>query len=231
MPNLARVVRLLKKEQDRLAKELRGIGAALAAFAKAYVKGTGSRKLSASARARIAASQRARRAKFRATAKVVPMGGKADAIGSCAKKDRCGTKSAMGKGEGRKENGLIFFSSILDPKAAQRDLLKARNMEMVSSVGFESVRPRNYNNFRRSRRHVIPCFRCKATRTARKTARDGMTSFSLGITPNLGTAERCVKGLGKVLQEPERLQVLFGVVVIAPARLTFWRMMPLETEK
>jgi hypothetical protein len=76
MPNLARVVRLLKKEQDRLAKELRGIGAALAAFAKAYVKGTGSRKLSASARARIAASQRARRAKFRATAKVVPMGGK-----------------------------------------------------------------------------------------------------------------------------------------------------------
>jgi hypothetical protein len=60
MPNLARVVRLLKKEQDRLAKELRGIGAALAAFGKAYVKGTGSRKLSASARARIAASQRAR---------------------------------------------------------------------------------------------------------------------------------------------------------------------------
>jgi hypothetical protein len=102
---------------------------------------------------------------------------------------------------------------------------------MVSSVGFESVRPRNYHNLRRSRRHVIPCFRCKATRTARKTARDGMTSFSLGITPNLGTAERCVKGLGKVLQEPERLQVLFGVVVIAPARLTFWRMMPLETEK
>jgi hypothetical protein len=65
MDNLTGVVRLLKKEQDRLTKELRGIGAALAAFGKVYGKGAGTRKLSASARARIAAAQRARWAKVR----------------------------------------------------------------------------------------------------------------------------------------------------------------------
>jgi len=59
MSNLAGAVGLLKKEQELLAKELRGIGAALAAFGQAYVKGTGTRKLSTSARARITAAQRA----------------------------------------------------------------------------------------------------------------------------------------------------------------------------
>jgi len=74
MPNLAGVVRLLKKEQDRLTKELHGITAALAAFGQAYVKGTGRRKLSAAARARIAAAQKARWAKVRAKA------GKSDTV-------------------------------------------------------------------------------------------------------------------------------------------------------
>jgi hypothetical protein len=72
MDNLSGVVRLLKKEQGRLTRELRGIGAALAAFGHAYGKGTGTKKLSASARARISAAQRARWAKVRKTAKVVP---------------------------------------------------------------------------------------------------------------------------------------------------------------
>jgi hypothetical protein len=80
MDNLARIVRLLKKEQDRLTKELREIGAALAAFGETYGKGTGSRRLSAAARARIAAAQRARWAKVREKsgrqAKVVPIRGK-----------------------------------------------------------------------------------------------------------------------------------------------------------
>ncbi|SRR6266567_2452235 len=80
MSNLTGVVRLLKKEQDRLSRELRGIGAALGAFGHAYGKGTGARKPSASARARIAAAQKARWAKFRQTAgapaKVVPIRGK-----------------------------------------------------------------------------------------------------------------------------------------------------------
>ena len=78
MANLAGVVQLLKKEQDRLTKELHGISAALAAFGKTYGKRTGTRgRLSAAARARIAAAQRARWAKVRANAvaqqKVVPI--------------------------------------------------------------------------------------------------------------------------------------------------------------
>src|ERR1700758_3336306 len=76
MSNLTGVVRLLKKERDRLTGELRAIGAALAAFGHAYGKGTGTRKLSAAARARIAAAQRARWAKFRGTAKAGPVRGK-----------------------------------------------------------------------------------------------------------------------------------------------------------
>jgi hypothetical protein len=73
MNNLAGVVRLLRKEQDRLTKELRGIGAALAAFGNTYGRRTGTRNMSASARARIAAAQRARWARVRETAKVVPI--------------------------------------------------------------------------------------------------------------------------------------------------------------
>jgi len=80
MDNLNGIVRLLKKEQDRLTTELRGIGAALAAFGHTYAKGTGTRKLSAAARARIAAAQRARWAKFHKAAgvqaKAVPVPGK-----------------------------------------------------------------------------------------------------------------------------------------------------------
>jgi hypothetical protein len=81
MTNLAGVVRLLKKEQDRLTKELRGIGAALAAFGRAYGRETATRKLSKSDRARIAAAQKARWAKFRESkggqqSKVVPIRGK-----------------------------------------------------------------------------------------------------------------------------------------------------------
>ena len=76
MNNVTGLVRLLKKEQERLTKELRGIGAALAAFGEAYRKGTGTRKVSASARARMAAAQKARWAKARETAKVVPIRGK-----------------------------------------------------------------------------------------------------------------------------------------------------------
>jgi len=76
MSNLSGVVQLLEQERDRLANELRRIGAALAALGSASGKGTGRRKMSAAGRARIAAAQRARWAKVRATAKVVPIRGK-----------------------------------------------------------------------------------------------------------------------------------------------------------
>jgi len=68
MANLAGVVQLLRKEHGRLTKELHGVRAALAAFGSAYGKRTGTRgRLSVAARARIAAAQRARWAKVRAS--------------------------------------------------------------------------------------------------------------------------------------------------------------------
>ena len=90
MSNLAGVVRLLKREQDRLTKELRGIGAALAAFGKTYGKVTVTRRLSASARERIAAAQRARWAKVREKAdaqnKTAPIRGKRTLSAAARKK-------------------------------------------------------------------------------------------------------------------------------------------------
>jgi hypothetical protein len=69
---LTNIVRQLKKERDRLEKQLQGLNAAISAFVGAYkgTKATGKRrKLSAKARARIAAAQRARWAKVRAAKK------------------------------------------------------------------------------------------------------------------------------------------------------------------
>jgi hypothetical protein len=65
MSNLAGVVQQLKKEHDRLTKEIKGVAAALAAFGAAYGKRTGTRRISAAGRARIAVAQRARWAKIR----------------------------------------------------------------------------------------------------------------------------------------------------------------------
>jgi hypothetical protein len=67
MTNLRGVVQMLKKEHDRLSKEMKAIGAALSAFGTAYGNGTAPRgRMSAAGRARIAAAQRARWAKVRA---------------------------------------------------------------------------------------------------------------------------------------------------------------------
>jgi hypothetical protein len=68
MTNLDTVVQILKSEQNRLTRELQGIGAALAAFGSAYGKQTRrGNRMSAAGRARIAAAQRARWAKVKAT--------------------------------------------------------------------------------------------------------------------------------------------------------------------
>jgi hypothetical protein len=77
MTNLDGVVRMLKRQQDRLSNEMKAVGAALSAFGAAYGKGTKLRhRMSASGRARIAAAQRARWAKEKAKsgkAKVAPI--------------------------------------------------------------------------------------------------------------------------------------------------------------
>jgi len=71
--NLASLVKGLRKERDRVEQQLSGLNAALAAFAGVY-RGTAKpgrkrRKMSAKARAKIAAAQRARWAKVRAKKK------------------------------------------------------------------------------------------------------------------------------------------------------------------
>jgi hypothetical protein len=107
MDNLAGVVRLLKKEQDRLTKELRGIGAALAAFGKVYGKGAGTRKLSASARARIAAAQRARWARVRenkaAQVKAVPIPRKRTLSAAARKKIAAAQRARWARVKARKK--------------------------------------------------------------------------------------------------------------------------------
>jgi hypothetical protein len=61
MTNMTDVVRILKKEHDRLKKEVNAIAAALSAFGASYGKQNGTRGgISAAGRARIAAAQRAR---------------------------------------------------------------------------------------------------------------------------------------------------------------------------
>jgi len=69
MTNLGGVVQMLKKEHDRLSKEMDAIRAALSAFGAAYSRGTARRgQISAAGKARIAAAQRARWAKVKAGA-------------------------------------------------------------------------------------------------------------------------------------------------------------------
>jgi len=72
MPNVSSIGKQLKQERDRVAKQLSGLEAALTAFANVYSNGQPSRKrrkMSAKSRAKIAAAQRARWAKFRKAAK------------------------------------------------------------------------------------------------------------------------------------------------------------------
>jgi len=65
--DIAIVVQQLRKERNRAAQELERLNAALAALnANSYGKRTGGGTLSAAARAKIAAAQRARWAKVRA---------------------------------------------------------------------------------------------------------------------------------------------------------------------
>jgi len=67
MTNLSGVVRILKKEHDRLTKELSAIAAALSAFGATYGEQNGTRgSISAAGKARIAAAQRARWARVKA---------------------------------------------------------------------------------------------------------------------------------------------------------------------
>jgi hypothetical protein len=80
MSDLSGIIRLLKQEQERVSRELRGITAALAVFGTTYARVTRPRKLSAAARARIADAQRKRWAKTRKSATPRPV--KVQAVGA-----------------------------------------------------------------------------------------------------------------------------------------------------
>ena len=72
MVNLSSIMKQLKKERDRVERQLSGLNAALTAFAGVYGgnKPDGKRrKMSAMSRAKIAAAQRRRWAKYRKSAK------------------------------------------------------------------------------------------------------------------------------------------------------------------
>jgi hypothetical protein len=71
MSNLSGIVKQLKKERDRVERELSGLNAALAAFVNVYAGSKPKRKVSARSRAKMAAAQRARWAK-RASGKAKP---------------------------------------------------------------------------------------------------------------------------------------------------------------
>jgi len=67
------IIAALKSEKDKVTRQLNGLNAALAAFAGTYKIGSSRprRKMSAAARARISAAQKARWAKLKG--KVVPI--------------------------------------------------------------------------------------------------------------------------------------------------------------
>ena len=70
MTNVSSIVKQLKKEKDRVEKQLKGLDAALVAFATVYrLPKRARRVMSLAARKRIAAAQKARWAKFRAKKK------------------------------------------------------------------------------------------------------------------------------------------------------------------
>ena len=72
MPNVSSIMKQLRKERDRVERQLTGLNAALTAFAGVYNSGQPSRKrrkMSAASRAKIAAAQRRRWAKFKAKRK------------------------------------------------------------------------------------------------------------------------------------------------------------------
>jgi hypothetical protein len=72
MATVNKLVKQLKKERDLVQKQLAGLNAAISAFVGVYAGSKPTRKrrnLSTKARAKIAAAQRARWAKFRASKK------------------------------------------------------------------------------------------------------------------------------------------------------------------
>ena len=104
MSVLNAVLLLLKKEEERLQRELSGITAAIAAFGKAYVNGKSARSLSAAGQPQIAAAQSARGVKARKTRKIVPMKSKRTPTATVEKKVAAAQKARWPKVKAAKKS-------------------------------------------------------------------------------------------------------------------------------
>jgi hypothetical protein len=101
MGNVSSIIAQLKKERDRVERQLTGLNAALTAFAGVYGVTNGKRQISAAGRKRIAAAQRARWAKVRGKAKIATpkrtMSAKSRAKIAAAQRRRWAKVRAKGK--------------------------------------------------------------------------------------------------------------------------------------
>jgi hypothetical protein len=92
MGNLSGIMQQLKKERDRVERELSGLNAALAAFVNVYAgkskptTGRKRRKMSVAARKKIATAQRARWAKARRESRPMAVGAAKTAAPAPAKR-------------------------------------------------------------------------------------------------------------------------------------------------
>ena len=98
------IIALIKAERDKVARQLNGLNAALAAFAGTYKTGSSRprRKMSAAARARISAAQKARWAKARGQ-KVFPIKAGKPHLSGRSGADQSGKSGEMGEGESREK--------------------------------------------------------------------------------------------------------------------------------
>lgn len=125
MSNLAGVVRLLKKEQDRLTTELHRIGGALAAFGNIQTGNRHQKAVQVSSGPDRCCSTSAM-GKIQGERGQIRQGGshpgKADTLGCRAKEDRRYAKSAMGEGEERQKDGLICRFAVSAVKPVPRHI-------------------------------------------------------------------------------------------------------------
>lgn len=104
MSVLNTVLLLLKKEEERLQRELSGITAAIAAFGKAYVNGKSARSLSAAGEPQIVAPRRARGTKAQKTRKIVAMKSKPTLSPTAETKVAAAQKARWPKVKGAKKS-------------------------------------------------------------------------------------------------------------------------------
>ena len=108
MTNMSGVIQQLKKERVRLEDQLHRVTAALTAFGRVYMNGTGTKAVaghrkgttSAAARKKISLAQKARWAKQKAAGHGAT---EADHIGGGKEADRGGAESTVGEDEERRD--------------------------------------------------------------------------------------------------------------------------------